>query len=66
MKLIVNGIEHEYGSSLTGGELLDGLKISRATAVAEVNGQIVPREQFHSLALQDGDKLELVTVVGGG
>jgi len=32
----------------------------------ERNGEIVPRSQFASQALEDGDTLEIVAAVGGG
>ena len=34
--------------------------------LAELNGTIVPSEQWAQTNLQDGDALELVTFVGGG
>lgn len=32
----------------------------------ERNGEIVPRSQFASQQLEDGDTLEIVAAVGGG
>lgn len=64
--ITVNGKDLSFESEPRGAQLLDSLKITPATVVAEVNGSIMPREQFLECALQDGDVLELVTVVGGG
>ena len=39
----------------------------RAELVAvECNGQIVPRAEFGTVVLKDGDELEIVSFVGGG
>lgn len=38
---------------------------SRAVAV-ELNSEIVPRDQFGLTILKDGDRVEVVTLVGGG
>ena len=32
----------------------------------DFNGQIVPRAEFGAAVLKDGDKLEIVSFVGGG
>jgi sulfur carrier protein ThiS len=32
----------------------------------ELNGQVVPRAEFANVHLRDGDRLEVVTLVGGG
>ena len=32
----------------------------------ERNGEIVPRAQYSETVLQDGDQIDIVTVVGGG
>lgn len=32
----------------------------------EMNGDILPKSQYESTALQDGDSLEIVSFVGGG
>ena len=66
MIITVNGTEMEYDTGLTGGSLLTALQIPAATVVAEINGRIVRRENFPTYVLADGDRVELVTVVGGG
>ncbi len=46
--------------------LLRRLDLNDAAVVAEVNGAIVPRENFAQHLLKDGDVVELVRFVGGG
>ncbi len=66
MKITVNGNVMEYNEGLTGASLLEALNIPVATVVAEVNGAIIGRDKFPSSVINDGDLVELVTVVGGG
>lgn len=66
MNLTVNGVPRELPDGSTGADLLTALGIPASTTVAEVNGEIVPREQFVARHLQTGDVIELVTIVGGG
>jgi sulfur carrier protein len=66
MTITVNGKQRELPDGSTGTDLLQELGIPASTTVAEVNGEIVPREQFVARHLQTGDSIELVTIVGGG
>ncbi len=50
----------------TVGALAESLGFDTAALVAEVNGDIIRREQFAGRALRDGDVVELVRFVGGG
>lgn len=66
VKLTVNGRQFSFETEPSGVQLLEQLKLTPATVVAELNGEVVKREQFLELTLGDGDVIELVTVVGGG
>ena len=45
---------------------IEGLGINPRTVAVEHNGQIIQRAQFASVVLQEGDKVEIVRMVGGG
>ena len=66
--LKINGTQRDFpqGLPVTLAALLDELEVNVATVVAEVDGQIVPREQFSETSLSDGQQIELVRFVGGG
>jgi thiamine biosynthesis protein ThiS len=66
IKLTVNGQPREAADGATGADLLAALGIAPGAVVAEVNGDVVKRDQFLARILADGDMLELVTLVGGG
>jgi len=62
----VNGNARDFAAPLTVAELLRTLEISPRGLAVEVNLQIVPRARHAEHLLADGDKLEIVTFVGGG
>lgn len=68
MKLFVNGKERIFDGvgSQTLSDLLGVLNVDEATVVAEVEGVIIPREQFGEKKLADKNKIELVRFVPGG
>lgn len=67
--LKVNGIEKEFGAGELPGTLADllaYLDVNAATVVAEVDGEIVRREDFGQTRLSAGQAIELVRLMGGG
>jgi len=65
MRLTVNGREQETAAT-TIAALLAELALPAERVVVELNRVIVRREEFGSTAVNDGDRLELVEIVGGG
>jgi sulfur carrier protein len=66
MTVIVNGQPREVAGPLTIAELLQRLEVPLRGVAVEVNLEIVPRTRHAEHRLADGDKLEIVTLVGGG
>jgi thiamine biosynthesis protein ThiS len=66
MKVIVNGEPREVAAHLTIAQLMEGLGIRPQATVVQHNDEIVDRERFADTALTEGDRLELVRLVGGG
>ena len=66
--LKINGIEKQFPDGLpkTLIELLKQLDIHQATVVAEINGNIIAREDFSQTRVSPGQRIELVRFVGGG
>jgi len=66
MTIIVNGQPRELSAPLTVEELLRILEVpGRGTAV-ELNLQLLPRARHGEQLLAEGDRLEIVSLVGGG
>jgi thiamine biosynthesis protein ThiS len=66
MRLTVNGETREAPDKATLAELLACLGIEGGRVAVERNREIAPRSQWSQIALQDGDRLEIVQFVGGG
>lgn len=47
-------------------ELLDYINLQQKYYAVEVNEQIVPKSSHASFLLKEGDKVEIVTAIGGG
>lgn len=63
--IIVNG-ENIDTKSLALNELLSQMKLSDQLCAVEVNKELVPHKEKDTYVLQDGDIVEIVTLVGGG
>lgn len=66
MKLTVNGRPTEVADGITIAELLARDKMEHMRLAVEVNGEVVPRQNFSKVRLNENDSLEVVTLVGGG
>lgn len=65
MQVTINGVETRLADALTVTALLHQLDMTGRLAV-EVNQRIVPRSEFDSIKLHEGDKIEIVHAIGGG
>lgn len=65
IELEVNG-EAKKTQATTIAALLEELGLDGQAVAVEVNQAVVPKKQHADTALKDGDKIELVTLVGGG
>jgi thiamine biosynthesis protein ThiS len=66
MKITINGEVTEVPQELTLALLLAYLEIAPARVAVERNREIAPRDQWGATQIQEGDKLEIVHLVGGG
>lgn len=68
-RLEINGQAKEYEKNampVTVASLVESLGLDRNMVVAEVNGDLVKRADMDAHPLADGDRVELVRLVGGG
>lgn len=66
MIVIVNGERMALPEGMTLRGLIERQGLGSAACAAEVNKRLVPRREQESTLLQDGDQVELVTLIGGG
>lgn len=66
MNVTVNDECHALPPGTTIADLLLRLDVRRDLVAVERNGTIVPKSRHAETPLEDGDRLEVVTFVGGG
>jgi sulfur carrier protein len=66
VNLVVNGQLEQLPDGATVADLLARLKLPAKGVAVEVNLQIVPRARHAEHELREGDRLEVVSLVGGG
>jgi sulfur carrier protein len=66
MNVTANGKPVELPDGACLSDLLDALGLGAKWVVAEVNGEAIDRKAMPSLALEAGDRVELVRAVAGG
>ncbi|MDJ0531612.1 MAG: sulfur carrier protein ThiS [Xenococcaceae cyanobacterium MO_207.B15] len=62
----VNGETHSLTTPITLPELLMRINFNPRLIAVEYNGEILHRQYWADTQLQEGDRLEIVTIVGGG
>jgi sulfur carrier protein len=62
----VNGQPRQVESGTTIADVLAGLDAKPALLAVERNRSIVPKAEHGTTELHDGDRVEIVTFVGGG
>ena len=66
MTLTVNGEPKTVPEGLTLAQLVRDLGLERNPIAVELNREVVPRDRHGETRLAPGDRLEIVTLVGGG
>lgn len=67
MRLVVNGEPKLLEPAPRNvDELLMSLQLPRERVAVELNGEVVPRAERAQRPVNDGDTIEVVTLVGGG
>ena len=64
--VVINGQPRTVNTGTTVAALIGELGLGDRKVAVERNREIVPRAQHATTALADGDRLEVVTFVGGG
>lgn len=62
----INGETREGFDGKTVGEALAALGYKAAYIAVELNGNIIKKENYPSMTLNNGDLMEVVNFVGGG
>jgi sulfur carrier protein len=66
MQITVNGKPHDVDAGATVATLLELLELDPRQLAVERNLELVPRREHAATKLAAGDRVEIVTLVGGG
>jgi thiamine biosynthesis protein ThiS len=66
MRLWINGEAREAPPLGTVGDLAAWLGLPPFGSAVELNGTVIPRREQAATPLKEGDRLEVVRLVGGG
>jgi len=66
IEVTINDSPETIAAGQTIAALLEQLKIGSPAIAVEINQQLKPRNTFKTTIINDGDVIEIVTLVGGG
>ena len=66
MHIQLNGEPYELADGASVADLIERLELAGRRVAVERNLDIVPRSQYASTVLNEGDQLEVVHAIGGG
>jgi thiamine biosynthesis protein ThiS len=66
MRIHLNGQDHDLPGPMTLAGLVERLGLDARKIAIERNMEIVPRSTYAATILDEGDRLEVVSFVGGG
>lgn len=66
MRIHLNGQDHDLPGPMTLAGLVERLGLDARKIAIERNLEIVPRSTYAAIILDEGDRLEVVSFVGGG
>lgn len=62
----INGESYSCPTSISLPKLLTQMDLNPRLIAVEYNGEILHRQYWSDTQMQSGDRLEIVTIVGGG
>ena len=66
LQFVLNGEAHALPPDGSLASLFEALSLQPAWVLVELNGEPVPREDYDTVRLRSGDRVELVTPLAGG
>lgn len=66
MRIVLNGKETLIKDDLSIQSLLEEMKIKPQLVACELNLKIVKRGEFPTIKISEGDRIEILQMIGGG
>lgn len=66
MKIVVNGSDKQIKDNISVSDLITSYSLDIDRVIILKNDLIITKETYDSIKLEGGDKVELLSIVGGG
>ena len=66
MSILLNNKTETFYDGLTIQNLLENKNIKEKYFAVEVNEKIIPKSDHKTYMIRDGDRIEIITAIGGG
>ena len=66
MNIVLNNEDSEILDGMTIEKLLKDKEIQNKYIAVEVNKIIVPKSEYQKYKIKNGDRIEIITAIGGG
>ncbi len=66
MKLLINGQEREVSDGATLPKIIEYIGFRRDLVAIQLNLDVIPKDRWDQTTLTEGDRVEIVHMVGGG
>ncbi|MBI5206541.1 MAG: sulfur carrier protein ThiS [Candidatus Firestonebacteria bacterium] len=66
IKVVLNGKNRILNSNLNVTGLLKELELDSRVVAIEINMEIIQKSKYDTLKINNGDKIEIIHLVGGG
>ncbi len=66
MNIMLNNEDSEVRDGLTIAQLLNDREIQNKYIAVEVNKIIIPKSDYQKYEIKNGDRIEIITAIGGG
>jgi sulfur carrier protein len=66
MRITINGKSRDIANTMTLHDLALFLNLMPERVIIELNDKVIPRDLWTQTFLSDNDRLEMVSLVGGG
>ena len=66
MNILLNNKPEKLFDGSTVKKLLENKNIKNKYYAVEINRKIIPKSDYGTYVIKDGDKIEIITAIGGG
>ena len=66
MNIMLNNEDSEVRDGMTIAQLLNDREIQNKYIAVEVNKIIIPKSEYQKYEIKNGDRIEIITAIGGG